>query len=433
MVAPDASFAHALVAQALAEGADAAQAVTREGTAFEVNFDAKRLTLLRSRIIDAATLTVFRGGGKGSATLTGRDPVAVDSAVREAGAAAAASPPDPANAIADDASSAPVTEMGDNAADREAMTSVVLEHIEAMHREYPLVHTREALYEFTDVTCWFANSADVTRGERRGIYRAAALFNARRDGQSTSMAHHGGASFAPVARLMDLGEFPRIFADASRSFDPRPVPEKFVGDIILTPEAVWQVLLGPLSNAINGYALLAGTSPYRDRIGQTIAAPCLSLRNLPTSPDFPYGATFDDYGVTTTALDVLRDGVLCDFLVDHYISRKLGIPRTAGAWAFRVPAGTESLAELIRATPHGIILTRFSGGQPSANLDFSGVAKNAFYVRDGKIGHPLKETMISGNLQEILHRIRGLSRETVNFGGADYPAIVASGVTISGG
>jgi PmbA protein len=98
-----------------------------------------------------------------------------------------------------------------------------------------------------------------------------------------------------------------------------------------------------------------------------------------------------------------------------------------------VPAGTKSLAEIVRATPRGVFLTHFSGGTPSADLDFSGITKNAFYVPDGEIRYKLKETMISGNLQEVLARIRALSRETVNFGGAEYPAIAAGGVTISGG
>lgn len=428
----DAAFARDLVARALTEGADAAQAVTREGTAFEVNFDTRRLTLLRSRGIDAATVTAFCRGRKGSATLTGRDPAAVASAVRGACAAAIASPADPANGLAEDVATAPASEIGATEADREAMVQTALRHIEAVRLEYPLVHTREALYEFTDVTRSFASSAGVTRCERRGYYRTFALFNAHRDGQATSMAHHGTAAFAPFARLMDAGEFRRTFADASRSFDPQPVAVKFVGDIILMPEAVWEVLLGPLANAINGYALLAGTTPFRDRLGQAIAVPGLSMYNQPAAADLVYGAAFDDYGLDNRDLTVLRDGVLQNFLVDHYIARKLGIPRTAGWWSFRVPGGSVPLADIVAATRRGVIMTRFSGGVPSADLDFSGIAKNAFYIEDGEVRHPLKETMISGNLQDLLPRIRALSRETSNRGGTDLPAIAVGGVTISG-
>ncbi|HUN40171.1 MAG TPA: TldD/PmbA family protein [Acetobacteraceae bacterium] len=429
----DVAFAQDLVARTLAEGADAAQAVTREGTAFEVNFDSRRLTLLRSRIIDAATLTAFCGGRKGSATLTGRDPAAVDSAVRDACAAAMASPVDPANGLAEDAVTAPPARFGAKAADRDGMVQAVLHHLDDMRLAYPLVNIREARYEFSDVTRSFASSTGASRRERRGCYLTGALFNARRDGQSTSMAHHGASAFAPFARLLDSGEFRRMFADASRSFDPQPVPEKFVGDIILTPEAVSPVLLGPLANAISGYALLAGTTPFRNRLGQMIAMAGLSLYNQPAAADFVYGAAFDDYGLPNHDLTVLRDGVLANFLVDHYISRKLGMPRTAGWWSFRVPGGDSPLAEIVAATRRGVILSRFSGGTPSTDLDFSGIAKNAFYIEDGVVRHALRETMISGNLQDLMPRIRALSRETVNSGGTEVPAIAAGGITISGG
>jgi PmbA protein len=129
---------------------------------------------------------------------------------------------------------------------------------------------------------------------------------------------------------------------------------------------------------------------------------------------------------------VIKDGVLNDFLVDYYISRKLGIERTAVSSIFVVPPGEKSVAQIISETERGVMLTRFSGGVPAENLDFSGIAKNAFYVEDGKVQYPLSETMISGNLCDLILAIRDVSRETVNFGSAEYPTIVAGSVTIHG-
>ena len=124
--------------------------------------------------------------------------------------------------------------------------------------------------------------------------------------------------------------------------------------------------------------------------------------------------------------------MLNNFLVDFYISRKLGIDQTAVWSMFVVPPGQKSVAQIIGETKRGIILTRFSGGVPGDNLDFSGIAKNAFYVEDGKLRHPLSETMISGNLRDLVLAIRDVSRETVNFGSAEYPTVAAGGVTIHG-
>ena len=134
----------------------------------------------------------------------------------------------------------------------------------------------------------------------------------------------------------------------------------------------------------------------------------------------------------TSDTNIIENGVLQDFLVDFYISKKLGLPQTGGRNNFVVPAGDTPFESLVGETQRGIILSRFSGGQPNNNLDFSGVAKNSFYVEDGEVRFPLIETMISGNFQELLKNIRAISRESVNSGGDQYPYLAASGITISG-
>jgi PmbA protein len=191
-------------------------------------------------------------------------------------------------------------------------------------------------------------------------------------------------------------------------------------------------VIWPLARALGGYSLLSGTSPYRDRRGQIIASPAFSLLNRPTPRYFPEGVDFDAFGIPTHDLDVIKDGVLSDFLVDFYISRKLGIERTAVWSMFVVPPGEKSIAQIIGETSRGVLLTRFSGGVPAENLDFSGIAKNAFYIEDGMVQYPLSETMISGNLRDLILAIRDVSRETVNFGSAEYPTVAAGGVTIHG-
>ena len=48
-------------------------------------------------------------------------------------------------------------------------------------------------------------------------------------------------------------------------------------------------------------------------------------------------------------------------------------------WNFVVPSGDRSLDDSVAGTERGAILSRFSGGNPNSNLEFSGVAKNSFY------------------------------------------------------
>jgi len=64
--------------------------------------------------------------------------------------------------------------------------------------------------------------------------------------------------------------------------------------------------------------------------------------------------------------------------------------------------------------------------------DFSGVAKNSYYIENGKIRYPLSETMLSGNIAEMLRNIKGVSKERINFGDAIFPWIQFRGLVISG-
>ena len=96
-----------------------------------------------------------------------------------------------------------------------------------------------------------------------------------------------------------------------------------------------------------------------------------------------------------------------------------------------VEPGDKALNDMILEIDKGILLSRFSGGSPSDNGDFSGVAKNSYYIENGEIKYPISETMISGNICEMLNNIKDISKETINDGSSIYPWVQFSGLTIS--
>ena len=81
-----------------------------------------------------------------------------------------------------------------------------------------------------------------------------------------------------------------------------------------------------------------------------------------------------------------------------------------------VEPGDKALDDMISTIDKGVLLSRFSGGSPSDNGDFSGVAKNSYYIENGEIKYPITETMISGNIFQMLHEIKDISKETINDG-----------------
>ncbi|OAI28405.1 hypothetical protein A1351_11915 [Methylosinus sp. R-45379] len=429
MSAPTDDFLDQILARAKAAGATAAQALSSRTRYFEIEFDHRSVDLVRSTENETTMITVFRDGKRGGATLNGRRPEEVEAAIAAAATAAEAGVADPANDIAA-APSLPPGDHGPSEPDRAAMRAQVDEFLASLPSRHPLLRLRDCLYTFTDHETEFANSGGLRQRERRGGHGFRAMFMAKDGTLTTSFNAAGGRSFTPFASLYDAAGVGRLMAECERSLERRPVTGKFVGDVIVTPHCLTG-LLPSIAGALSGPALLAGSSPFKDKRGERIASPLFSLDNAPRSADFVDGSDFDEFGVPTRDLPIIEDGVLKDFLIGYFFSRKLGLPQTAGVRNSRVRPGETSLADMIAGVKRGILFSRFSGGAPNDNLDFSGIAKNSFYIEDGEVRHASSETMVSGNFQQLLQDIHAVSKEVVNFGDCVYPFIAASGVTIS--
>ena len=87
---------------------------------------------------------------------------------------------------------------------------------------------------------------------------------------------------------------------------------------------------------------------------------------------------------------------------------------------------------MIASVDKGLIVGGFSGGEPGANGEFSGVAKNSFYVENGKIVGAVTETMINGNLEQVFQNVIAVSKEQVCDGSSVLPWLACGGIVISG-
>jgi PmbA protein len=410
-------------------GADDAQVMHIYDELFEVTYDNADIGMVRTTVDDQVSLTVFVGTAKGSATLTGRSHDQIDQAAAEAVASARAGMADPANVVVEGEPTA-LVELGDSEPQQDVMIDTILRHQKFMAERYPKVMIRDSTYHFRNRWRSFANSAELTRQERRGSYSSNTIFSGKDGEQATSFNYTGASAVAPFGEIREAATLLRLLDDTMASFDPRPVPETFVGDVIFTPDSVG-TLINSVLTALMGLTLIRGTSPFQDAIGETIADPRLTITNQPCSPEFPLSSTFDGFGLPSEDLPIIESGVLANHLVDWYSSHKLGRKANASVYSIDIAAGDQTLDDIIAGTERGIVLGRFSGGQPNQQLDFSGVAKNSFYVENGKVQHAINETMIAGNFAQMLKSIRAIGSDRVNFGDDAVTAIAATGVTIS--
>ena len=92
-------------------------------------------------------------------------------------------------------------------------------------------------------------------------------------------------------------------------------------------------LLGHLVGAINGAAVARGTSFLKDRMGQRIFAPGITIIDDPRRPRGLRSRPFDGEGVPTARRVIVEDGVLTTWLLDSRSARQLGLRTTGHAGA----------------------------------------------------------------------------------------------------
>ena len=120
-------------------------------------------------------------------------------------------------------------------------------------------------------------------------------------------------------------------------------------------------------------------------------------------------------------------------LLGLYAANKTGRPLVKNTgFDLVVEPGEKSLEELIASVDKGLVMGGYSGGQPGANGEFSGVAKNSFLIENGKVKCAVSETMVNGNLGVAIQNIRGISKEVLLDGTSAIPYIALDGIVISG-
>ena len=396
----------------------------------ELNVENGKISLLRSGQDQELFILGIKDQRRASVSISDLRESSVDDAIEDLLAMAESSEPDEAYDIAP-AQTAESFTAGPDVVNLDQMYDRLCEFIEHVTAHYPKIVLAECAVDFTRFTRRLVNTQGVDFTETRSSYNGYALFSAKEGEASSSFSYTGFSCFDLDQPIHKYSTIEAQLKNTSESLDARPVPGKFVGDIIITPDAVFD-FIGFLTGSIGDGSLIAGTSLYKDKLNQQVTSDKLSLKALPLDQAMPGGYHFTSDGFKVEDMTILDKGVLNTYLLSHYGAKKTGLDRAKNEGGCMVlETGDSTLAEMIAGIGEGIILGRFSGGEPAEKGDFSGIAKNSLYIKNGKIQFPLSETVISGNMASVLNSVVAVSREQVDFGDSRMPWVQVTGVTIS--
>ena len=246
-------------------------------------------------------------------------------------------------------------------------------------------------------------------------------------------------------------------------------------------------LITPVLNALGGYSLQQKNSFMLDSLGKKVFPEWLNVGDKPVSVGETGSRLFDSEGVATAEGAIIEKGVVKKYFVNTYMSHKMGVDptiedatrpvvmpcvapalasaatggagaSTGSATAVRMSAfpggmvrqahqpdavvrqahqpveapGTFGKEEMMRLLGEGILVTGFNGGNSnSATGDFS-FGVEGFLFKDGKIVHPVREMLITGNLLTLWNSLLAAGNDarfcksklipTLAFGNVDFSA-----------
>jgi PmbA protein len=229
-------------------------------------------------------------------------------------------------------------------------------------------------------------------------------------------------------------------AKKKATLSTKPLP------VVFTPRGVASALLSPLVLAFNGKAVLEGTSPLKDKIREQVFDKKLTLWDDATVAYGVGSYPFDDEGMSGQRLPLVTNGIVTSFLYDLQTAalagrHSTGNGRRAGG-AFPSPAisslvvvkGDVPFQAMVKGMEEGLIVEEVIGAEQGNILggDFGGNVLLGYKVEKGEIVGRVKDTMIAGNVYQVLKELRGIGQETRWVGGIlQTPPLYCSSVSVT--
>jgi len=216
--------------------------------------------------------------------------------------------------------------------------------------------------------------------------------------------------------------------------------------VIFTPDGVASAIVSPLMVALNGKVVLQGASPIGSKVGEQIFDGKLSLHDDPTIGYRPQSRPADDEGTPSQRTPLITQGRVAGFIYDLQtaaLARKKstgnggrhhgGLPSPTPS-AFIFTAGDTAFDDMVSDIKEGLIIEQLMGAEQGNILsgDFSGNVLLGYKVESGKIVGRVKDTMVSGNIYQLLKDITAVGSDARWVGSSVYtPSLYCPSLSVA--
>lgn len=399
---------------------------------YEISSDLNQIALLRSNFAESMAITALKNSKKGDITTNDLTPESLPQTLDKLISITDSSKEDKDYEISPDQGSQAFSK-GAQEPDLDKMFTSLKKLINHINDKYPRISIRSSAITFKKVHKKLLNSNGTFLESDHGFYGFYIMFMAK-DNHKISSFNYLSNYFEQLPEdIISYGNFQNILSQTTKLLDAQTVTENFVGDIIVTPQCLNPIVHMFANLALEDRAVYTSTSMLVDQLNKQVASKNLTLHSNPVSDDICDGYFFTADGYVAENAVIIDEGILKSYLLSNYGAKKANLQRSKNTGQFyAIEPGSSSLTDMIKNVSKGLFVARISAGMPAANGDFSGVAKNSFYIENGEIKRAVNETMINGNIYEMFRNITEISADRINLGDSIYPWIAIKGVNISG-
>jgi PmbA protein len=440
-------LAQHLLARARALGADAADVIVAEGTDFSVTVRKSEVETLKEAGSKALGLRVFVGRRTASTYTSDFSAPVLETMVADTVAMARVTGEDPAAGLPDETPPAEEIDLG--LFDPSPAALPTEERIErarraeqaALSASPEITNSQGGSYGSDEGFVVLANTNGFMGSYRSSGVALSVVPVAERDGQMER--DYWYTNGRGLGDLLEPEEVGRLAAERTlRRLGARKVPTCEV-PIVFDPETAAEIL-GTLFRALSGYSVFRNATFLKDRIGQPVASPLLSIVDDGRRPRGLGSRPFDGEGLPTRRNVPLENGVLRFFLCDAYSARKIGARPTGsarrgvgggpsvGAGNLSFAPGPTPAAQIVAEVDRGLYVTDLIGfGVDLVSGDYSqGVVGQ--WIENGRLVHAVNEVTIAGNLKQMLLDVDAVGDDLVWRSSSAAPTLRIRRMTVSG-
>jgi PmbA protein len=223
--------------------------------------------------------------------------------------------------------------------------------------------------------------------------------------------------------------------------NPRKIPTRKVP--VVFDRRIAGSLIGHLVGAINGSAIARKTSFLKDKLGERLFAPGITVIDDPLRRRGLRSRPFDAEGVAAKPTVLVADGTLKSWLLDCATACELGLKTTGhahrsasstpspGPTNLHLEPGKYTPDELMKDIGEGYYITDLIGmGVNIVTGDYSRGAAG-FWIENGKRSYPVSEVTIAGHLSEMFRTLTPANDLEFRYG-TNSPTVRLEGLTIAG-